>query len=60
VHQQGDAAQQQQLKQKQAPQQHQQAEKIKGKVQEKIGGVKSSEEKVKEKIKEPIPSDKKN
>jgi hypothetical protein len=52
--------QQQHLKQQQAPQQQQQTEKSKGKTQEKIEGAKPSEEKVKEKTKEPIPSDKKN
>ena len=50
-------SQQQQL---QAPQQQQQTEKMKGKASEKIEGTKSSGEKVKEKTKEPIPSDKKN
>ena len=50
-------SQQQQL---QAPQQQQQTEKMKGKASEKIEGAKSSGEKVKEKTKEPIPSDKKN
>ncbi len=58
----------QQLKQQQtphqqeklAPQQQQQTEKMKGKAQEKLEGAKPSEEKVKEKTKEPIPSDKKN
>jgi len=49
--------QQQQL---QAPQQQQQTEKMKGKAPEKIEGNKSSGEKVKEKTKEPIPSDKKD
>ncbi len=49
--------QQQQL---QAPQQQQQTEKMKGKAPEKIEGAKSSGEKVKEKTKEPIPSDKKD
>ncbi len=44
----------------QAPQQQQQTEKMKGKAPEKIEGNKSSGEKVKEKTKEPIPSDKKN
>ena len=52
--------QQKQLKQEQQPQQQQQTEKSKGKTQEKIEGAKPSEEKVKEKTKEPIPSDKKN
>lgn len=58
---------QQQLKQQQtphqqqqAPQQQQETEKVKGKVQEKTEGAKAPEEKVKEKTKEPIPSDKKN
>ncbi|MDR3604727.1 MAG: hypothetical protein P4L38_08845 [Syntrophaceae bacterium] len=51
--------QQQDLKKQQTPQQ-QQTEKMKGKAPEKIEGTKSSGEKVKEKTKEPIPSDKKN
>ena len=56
-----EGAQKQHIKQQQAPQQQQQqTEKIKGKVQEKIEGVKSSEEKGKEKTKQPIPSEKKN
>ena len=59
-HQQREEPQQQQLKQEQQPQQQQQTEKSKGKTQEKIEGAKPSEEKVKEKTKEPIPSDKKN
>jgi hypothetical protein len=41
-------------------QQQQQTEKMKGKAQEKIEGAKPLEGKVKEKTKEPIPSDKKN
>jgi hypothetical protein len=54
-HQQREEPQQQQLKQEQ------QTEKSKGKTQEKIEGAKPSQEKVKEKTKEPIPeSDKKN
>jgi membrane protein involved in colicin uptake len=60
-HQQREEPQQQQrLKQKQTPQQQQQTEKMKGKAQEKIERAKPSEEKVKEKTTEPIPSDKKN
>ena len=60
-HQQREESQPQHLKQQQAPQQQQQTEKMKGKAPaEKIEGAKSSEEKVKEKTKEPIPSDKKN
>jgi len=60
-HQQREESQPQHLKQQQAPQQQQQTEKLKGKAPaEKIEGAKSSEEKVKEKTKEPIPSDKKN
>jgi hypothetical protein len=68
-HQQREEPQQQQLKKKQtpqqqqqklAPQQQQQTEKMKGKAQEKTEGAKPSEEKVKEKTSEPIPSDKKN
>jgi hypothetical protein len=66
-HQQREEPQQRQLKQEQtphqqqlAPQQPQQTEKMKGKAQEKIEGAKPTEEKVKEKTKEPIPSDKKN
>lgn len=67
-HQPGEEAEQQHLKQQQtphqqqklSPEQQQQTEKMKGKAQEKIEGTKSSEEKVKEKTKEPIPSDKKN
>ena len=65
--QQREESQQQNLKQKrtqhqqkQAPQQQQQTEKIKGKTQKKSEGAKPSEERVKEKIKELIPSDKKN
>jgi len=46
--------------QQQTPHQQQQTEEMKGKAQEKIEGAKSSEEKVKEKTKEPIPSDQKN
>ncbi len=54
-------SQPQHLKQQQEPQQQQQTEKMKGKAPaEKIEGAKSSEGKVKEKTKEPIPSDKKN
>ena len=49
-----------QHQQREEPQQQQQTEKSKGKTQEKIEGAKPSEEKVKEKTKEPIPSDKKN
>ena len=45
---------------KKQPTQQQQTEKMKGKAPEKIEGTKSSGEKVKEKTKEPIPSDKKN
>ncbi|MDQ1238340.1 MAG: hypothetical protein QG577_525 [Thermodesulfobacteriota bacterium] len=59
--------QQQELKQQrtphqreQAPQQQQQTEKMKGKAQEQSEGAKSPEEKVKEKIKDLIPSEKKN
>jgi len=60
-HQQREEPQQKQLKQEQQPQQQQQTEKSKGKTQEKIEGAKPSQEKVKEKTKEPIPeSDKKN
>ena len=59
-HQQREKPQQQQLKKQQEPRQQQQTEKSKGKTQEKIEGAKPSEEKVKEKTKEPIPSDKKN
>ena len=60
-HQQREESQPQHLKQQQAPQQQQQTEKMKGKAPaEKVEGAKSSEEKVKEKTKEPIPSDKKN
>ncbi len=67
-HQQREEVQQQHLKQQQgahqqqqlAPQQQQQTEKMKGKAQEKTEGSKPSEEKVKEKAKEPIPSEKKN
>ncbi len=59
-HQQGEEAQQQHLKQQQAPHQDQQTDKIKGKTEEKSEGAKPTEEKVKEKTKEPIPSDKKN
>jgi len=67
-HQQLEEPQHQHLKQQQtphqqqlqAPQEQQQTEKMKGKPQEKIEGAKASEEKVKEKTKEPIPSDKKN
>jgi hypothetical protein len=62
-----DKPQQQRLKeqqtppqQQQVPQQQQETEKMKGKAQEKIEGAKPTEEKVKEKTKEPIPSDKKN
>ena len=59
-HQQREESQKQQdLKKQQTPQQ-QQTEKMKGKAPEKIEGTKSSGEKVKEKTKEPIPSDKKN
>ncbi len=67
-HQRREEPQQQQLKkqqtpqqqQKLAPQQQQQTEKMKGKAQEKTEGSKPSEEKVKEKTNEPVPSDKKN
>jgi hypothetical protein len=59
-HQQREDPQQQNLKQQQAPQQPKQTEEMKGKAQEKIEGAKPAEEKVKEKTKEPIPSDKKN
>ena len=60
-HQQREESQPQHLKQQQAPQQQQQTEKMKGKAPaEKVEGAKSSEEKVKEKTKEPIPSDKRN
>jgi hypothetical protein len=66
-HQRREEPQQQHLKQEQTPHQQQQApsqqqqtEKMKGKAQEKSEGAKPSEEKVKEKTKEPIPSDKKN
>ena len=59
-HQQREEPQQQQLKKQQEPQQQQQTEKSKGKTQEKIEGAKPSQEKVKEKTKEPIPSDNKN
>jgi hypothetical protein len=59
-HQRRDEPQQQQLKQQQAPQQQQETEKVKGKAQEKTEGAMAPEEKVKEKTKEPIPSDKKN
>ena len=59
-HQQREEPQQQHLKKQQEPQQQQQTEKSKGKTQEKIEGAKPSQEKVKEKTKEPIPSDKKN
>jgi hypothetical protein len=67
-HQQREEPQKQHLKQQQtpqqqhklAPQQQQQTDKTKGKAQEKIEGAKPIEEKVKEKTKEPIPSDKKN
>jgi membrane protein involved in colicin uptake len=67
-HQQREEAQQQHLKQPQAPHQQQQqapheqqqTEKLKEKAHEKIEGAKSSGEKVKEKLKEPIPTDKKN
>ncbi len=52
-HQQGGEAEQQHLKQRQT-------DKPKGKTQETREGAKCSEEKVKEKTKEPIPSDKKN
>jgi membrane protein involved in colicin uptake len=52
---------QQLLKEKQTPhQQQEQTEKMRGKAQEKIDSAKPSEEKLKEKAKEPIPSDKKN
>jgi hypothetical protein len=51
---------QQHLKQQQTPHEQEQTEKMKGKAQEKIGEAKSSGEKVKEKTKEHIPSDKKN
>jgi FtsZ-interacting cell division protein ZipA len=50
----------QQQQQKLAPQQQQQTEKMKGKAQGKTEGSKPSEEKVKEKTTEPIPSEKKN
>jgi TolA-binding protein len=53
-------APQQQQQQKVAPQQQQQTEKMKGKPQGKTEGSKPSEEKVKEKTTEPIPSEKKN
>ena len=53
-HQQREETQQQHLKQQQAPQQQQQTEKMKGKAREKIEGAKPSEEKGKEKTKEPI------
>jgi hypothetical protein len=67
-HRQREEPQQQPLKQQptlhqqeqQAPQHQEQTEKMKGKAQEKMEGAKPSEEKVKEKTKEPIPSDKKN
>ncbi len=68
-HQQREEPQRQQLKkqqtpqqqqQKLAPQQQQQTEKMKGKAQGKTEGSKPSEEKVKEKTTEPIPSEKKN
>jgi membrane protein involved in colicin uptake len=67
-HQQREEPQQQHLKQQQtpqqqqklAPQQQQQTEKMKGKAQGKTEGSKPSEEKVKEKTTEPIPSEKKN
>jgi TolA-binding protein len=67
-HQQREEPQQQHLKQQQtpqqqqklAPQQQQQTEKMKGKAQDKTEGSKPSEEKVKEKTTEPIPSEKKN
>ena len=59
-HQQGEEPRRQQdLKQHQTPQQ-QQTEKMKGKAQENKEGAKPSGEKVQEKTKEPIPSDKKN
>jgi hypothetical protein len=59
-HQQGEEPRRRQdLKQHQTPQQ-QQTEKMKGKAQENKEGAKPSEEKVQEKTKEPIPSDKKN
>ncbi|MFA6224578.1 MAG: hypothetical protein WC647_19945 [Desulfomonilaceae bacterium] len=59
-HQQGEEPQRQQdLKQHQSPQQ-QQTETMKGKAQENKAGAKSSGEKIQEKTKEPIPSDKKN
>jgi hypothetical protein len=59
-HQQREDPQQQHLKQQQAPQQPGQTEEMKGKAQEKIERSKPTEEKVKEKTKELIPSDKKN
>ena len=68
-HQQREEPQRQQLKKQQAPQQQQQklepqqqqqTEKMKGKAQGKTEGSKPSEEKVKEKTTEPIPSEKKN
>ncbi len=59
-HLQREEPQKQHLKQQQTPQEQQQTEKMKGKAQDKIEGAKSPEEKVKEKSKEPIPSDKKN
>jgi TolA-binding protein len=68
-HQQREEPQRQQLKKQQAPQQQQQklepqqqqqTEKMEGKAQGKTEGSKPSEEKVKEKTTEPIPSEKKN
>jgi hypothetical protein len=49
-----------QHQQKQAPQQQQQTEEIKGKTQKKSEGAKPSEERIKEKIRELIPSEKRN